>query len=282
MLALVMTFLGEYGIMKLLPLLIPSGNSDSLEAVMDAFLLTLLLAPIFWIVAVRPMNRLADSRMRLLRRTLTVQEDERRRITQDLHDGFGQSLTSLMLGLRALEETASEQPIRELAQRLRGIGSDVYEELRRIMQGLRPIILDKLGLAAAIERLIADTNYSDDLKIEFQSSGLKDRNLLEELESTAFRIIQEALNNAIRHSSASLVRISIDVQDQCLNLQIQDNGHGFDTRRMRDSAEHSYGLLGIRERATLYGGTVTIQSSPKTGSLVFVRLPLDPGNTPDA
>ena len=113
LLALVTTFIGELAIMKILPHILPSGWDDTSEAFADACLLTLVVAPFYWAVAVRPIERLAQSRMHFLRRALTSQEEERRRITQDLHDGLGQSLTSLMLGLRAMEETTTDARIRE-------------------------------------------------------------------------------------------------------------------------------------------------------------------------
>lgn len=274
LLVLVTTFAGEYFIMKILPAILPSGCGDTFEAVADAFLLTLVVAPVLWVVAVRPIQRLAQSRMHFLRRALTSQEEERQRITQDLHDGLGQSLTSLMLGLRAMEETTTDAKVREQAEELRRMGAGIHEDLRRIVRGLRPAILDQLGLVAAIERLVDEVRQMGISKMEFEVAGLSGMRLNADLETAAFRIVQEALSNAVRHSAAKTMRVSVRVHEDELELRIADDGKGFDPSAVLHGGHDSYGLLSIRERAMISGGSAEIQSSPETGTVVSAHLPL--------
>lgn len=274
LLALAMTFIGEYGIMKLLPWILPPGNGDSFESVVDACLLTLLVTPILWLLAVRPIQRLAQSRMHFLKRALTAQEEERRRITQDLHDGLGQSLTSLMVGLRAMEEMTHDEPVRELTKELRKIGAGLHDDLRRIVKGLRSVILDQLGLIPAIERLIEEMHYPGCPAVESSSTQLDGVRLDPEIEATAFRIVQEALSNALRHASASLVRVSFAACGRTLVIEVADDGVGFDPALLFSSESGGgYGLLSIRERAMIAGGSAEIVSHPQAGTTVTVRLP---------
>jgi len=273
-LSLVTTFASEYFIMKLLPWILPAKSGDSFQAVVDACLLTLFVAPVLWLVAVRPVQRLADSRMHFLRQALSAQEEERRRITQNLHDGLGQSLTSLMLGLRALQETSTSPEVREQVDVLRQMGADLHTELRRIVRGLRPVILDQLGLVAAIERLVEEVRQTAIPAVEFAASGLNETRLEADIESTAFRIVQEALSNAIQHSDSTWIRVSVTVRGRELELEVSDNGKGFDAPAAVRGKSSGYGLLGIRERATISGGRAEIVASPGTGTIVSVHLPL--------
>jgi signal transduction histidine kinase len=212
--------------------------------------------------------------MHFLRRALTSQEEERRRITQELHDGIGQSLTSLMLGLRAMEETTTEGNVRAQAESLRTMGAGIHDDLRRIVRGLRPAILDQLGLVAAIERLVEDVRQTQMNTVEFNSLGLNGLRLSADLESTAFRIVQEAIANSIRHSSATQLNVTLMVRDGALELQIADNGRGFDGPTVLNSGNRGYGLLSIRERAMMAGGRAEIQTSPGAGTVVSAQLPL--------
>lgn len=274
LLALIATFIGELAIMSMLPHILPTGWDDTSTAFADACLLTLVVAPFFWVVAVRPVERLAQSRMQFLRRALTSQEEERRRITQDLHDGLGQSLTSLMLGLRAMEETTTDSKIRERAEVLRRMGAGIHDDLRRIVRGLRPAILDQLGLVAAIERLVEEVRQAGTGTVEFDAVGFSGLRLNADLESTAFRIVQEAISNSVRHSSAKHLRVSLGVHKDTLELRVADNGKGFDVAAVLNGGTGSYGLLSIRERAMISGGRAEIQTSPDAGTIVSAHLPL--------
>lgn len=272
--ALATTFVTEYVIMTLLPLILPAGCDPTCVAIVDSCLLTLVVAPVLWVIAVRPIQRLAQSRMHLLRRSLVSQEDERQRITRDIHDGIGQSLTSLMLGLRAMEETTSDSRVLENARSLRAMGAVIHEDLRRIVRGLRPAILDQLGLVAAMERLIEDLSRTGKMTIELDTSRLAGLRLNNELESNAFRILQEAISNSLRHSSAKHISVTIGIQNDELDITVSDDGIGFDSSIVFQNEHGSYGLLSIRERAMICGGRAEIQTSIGSGTKVSARLPL--------
>jgi signal transduction histidine kinase len=183
LLALATTFGAEYLIMKLLPMILPAGCGVTCEAMLDACLLTLVVAPVLWLTAVRPLQRLAQSHMFFLRRALTSQEEERQRITREIHDGIGQSLTSLMLGLRALEETTGDAKTCDNAKSLREMGAGIHDELRRIVRGLRPAILDQLGLAAATLRLAEDIRNTSASTLEVDVEKLVGVRLDSELDN---------------------------------------------------------------------------------------------------
>lgn len=275
LLALSTTFLAEFFIMNILSYLLPEDCSDTTKAVADSILLTLIVAPFLWIIAVVPIQRLAQSRMRFLRRALTSQEDERRRITRDIHDGIGQSLTSLMLGLRTMEETATDPTIRKHTVSLRTLGAEIHDDLRRIVHGLRPMILDQLGLAAAIERLIEELRNSGTSEIVLDAGDVAGVRLNAELELAAFRILQEAISNSLQHASASHIRVVLAIKNDNLELCVSDNGKGFETSAVFRHQGGGNGLLSIRERATICGGRAEIMTSLGSGTTISAGLPLN-------
>lgn len=274
LLALATTFLAEFFIMNILSHLLPADCSDTTKALADSILLTLIVAPFLWIIAIVPIQRLAQSRMHFLGRALTSQEHERRRITRDIHDGIGQSLTSLMLGLRTMEETATDATIRSHTVSLRKIGAEIHDDLRRIVRGLRPMILDQLGLVAAIERLLEELRNSGTSAIVLDAGDVAGVRLNAELESTAFRILQEAISNSLRHASASHIRVSLAIQNDNLELSVSDDGKGFDTSALFRHEGCGHGLLSIRERAMICRGRAEIVTSPGGGTTISAELPL--------
>lgn len=274
LLALGTTFVAEYAIMKLLPHFLPSSCGATCTAIVDACLLTLIVAPVLWGTAVLPLQRLSQSRTYFLRRALTSQEEERQRITREIHDGIGQSLTSLLLGLRAMEEITSDTQTCETARSLRELGAGIHDELRRIVKGLRPAILDQLGLAAAVVRLVEDLRKTSDADIELNTQGLTCGRLETRLESNAYRILQEAVANAIRHASADNIRVSLRIKDSNLELVVADDGHGFDMSSATQNLRGGYGILSIRERAMICGGTAELTTTSGGGTTVFAKLPL--------
>ena len=272
--SLATAFVAEYVIMKLLPFVLPDGCSDTCEALIDSCLLTLVVAPVLWATAVLPLQRLAQSRIHFLRRSLTTQEEERQRITREIHDGIGQSLTSLLLGLRAMEETTTDARTSENAKSLRELGAGIHEELRRIVRGLRPAILDQLGLAAAVQRMVEEFRIASTAKIELTTDDLEGIRLDSSVESNAYRILQEAIVNCIRHASADHIRVSIEVRDECLELSVTDDGKGFAISSVVQNHGGGYGILSIRERAMICGGTAELVSAVGAGATVFTKLPL--------
>lgn len=266
----------EAVVMLLLPRIVPANSDVSFTALIDACLLTGLLAPLIWGIVIRPLQRLAEMRHQLLAITLSAQEDERRRIARDLHDELGQSLTSLLVGLRVIEESIKDPAIREQIQGLRKIGSDTHEEIRRLARGLRPTVLDDVGLQPALERFLADLRSIQDIDAQLESTLQGCPRLPGEIETALYRIVQEATANAIRHGGATMLRLTLNCTPKEVRLSIGDDGRGFEPAKVmkRQNADAPFGLTNIFERAWLCHGDVTVQSRPGQGALIEVRIPL--------
>jgi signal transduction histidine kinase len=215
-----------------------------------------------------------ERRGELLQKLITAYEDERRRIARGLHDEAGQSLTALILNLEMAEQTASPSDQARLA-RLRGIAEDTLTELRRVIYGLRPAILDDLGLAAAIRWYVRESVEPQGLHVAMTLPGLEIR-LPSHVEIAVFRIVQETLTNVLKHANARQVTIDIAVQNGQVRVTISDDGHGFEPTTVRQNREgRGLGLLGMRERAELLGGRLDVTSRPGVGTRVDAMIPVE-------
>ena len=215
-------------------------------------------------------RRQAEDRVRgLLGRVITVQEDERRRIARDLHDHLGQQLAGLRLRLESLssrEGLSSELAV--INQQLARIDRD----LDFFTWELRPPTLDDLGVAVALENFVREWSRNFSIPAKFHSHGLDSGRLSADIETTLYRISQEALNNVYKHADASEVSVLIERRDHEVILVVEDDGRGFDRMQAR-GGEHSLGLTGMSERASLVGGSVDIETLPGKGTSVFVKIP---------
>lgn len=221
----------------------------------------------------------------LSQRAISAQEEERRRIARSLHDDTGQTLSTLIITLERLEKRLPSdwQTLAERLASARRLAQQSLQELREIIYGLRPTILDDLGLGPAI-RWYARSNLEEaGVRVQFELPdgplALPARHKI-----TLFRIAQEAVNNVLRHAQASTVNICLHQDERLVYLSVEDDGRGFDVSRVRGEAlrlQH-LGLLGIQERADLTGGEVTVDSAPGRGTRLAVCLPLaasgEPGN----
>ncbi|HEY3365228.1 MAG TPA: ATP-binding protein [Symbiobacteriaceae bacterium] len=219
----------------------------------------------------------------LFDRAVAAQEEERRRISRELHDETSQSLTSLMLGLRSVEEATSpdvlRQNVRELRRRLTMTLDAVHQMARR----LRPLALDDLGLKAALSRHIQEQAAQTGLDIDLDMDGLGEERLPADIETAVYRVVQEALANAIQHAAATEISVVLERQHGTVIALVEDNGSGFDVAAAtRGSAR--LGLSGMQERARLVGGTLTFESAFGVGTTVCLRVPsaAREGGTPDA
>lgn len=212
-------------------------------------------------------------RGRLLEKLISAHEDERRRIARELHDEAGQALTALILNLQVAEQSEKPLPPQQLA-RLRGIAEDTLAELRRMIYDLRPSILDDLGLAAAIRWYAKETIEPQGVRVTMSISGLNER-LPSYIETAVFRIVQEALTNVLKHARATHVTVEVAQHDSRVQMVIIDDGHGFDLSSVSTGREGGMGLLGMRERAGLLGGTLTVHSQPGAGTRLEVAIPVD-------
>jgi PAS domain S-box-containing protein len=211
---------------------------------------------------------------RLAASVVEAREEERRRIARELHDELGQRLTALKMEIASLR---SGDPRCDEAGRITGMLEMVdstVAALRRIAADLRPLMLDDLGLNAAIEWLARDAARRMDMEVTV-SLGSEDPPLAAGADIALYRMVQEALNNVGRHAHATDVRIGLRQDGDELVLTVHDNGRGFPERSMRQ--EGRFGLVGIRERSLMLGGRLEIDNPPGGGGRITVRLPLQPG-----
>lgn len=213
---------------------------------------------------------------RLLSQLLGLYERERQLVAYEIHDGFVQKATAALLHLQAFRELHvrnAEEAWRSFEAAERALSQGV-DEARRLMAGLRPPALEEAGVVAAIDYLSRESGGREGPKMEFFHAVRFDR-LPPLLETTLFRIAQESLANACRHSRSEKVRISLVEVGESVRLEVQDWGIGFNPETVDETR---FGLRGIRERARMLGGRVAIETSPCKGTRVTVELPLRPGD----
>jgi signal transduction histidine kinase len=217
-----------------------------------------------------------EVRARLLKQVLSAREEEQRRIARDLHDGIGQSLTSLLLGLSAAAEVPTFEEARARMGELRSLTAALLDEVRRLARGLRPSVLDDLGLAAVLERYAADYTQAHGIAVDVCAPDLALARLPAEVETALYRIAQETLTNVLKHAAAKAVSLVVRRDSSGVHLTVEDDGRGFDSNALLQApgAGIGLGLLGIRERAALLNGSVTLESKPGSGTTVHVCIPL--------
>jgi PAS domain S-box-containing protein len=216
-------------------------------------------------------------RDRLIAQVMTAQDEERRRIARELHDETGQSLTALLVGLRSIEDAESLVQAVDLARRLRETAARTLVDVGRLSRGLHPSALDDLGLAAAIASYAQNFSQMHGIDVDLEAEGLEEFGLSPILETTLFRVVQEALTNVVKHAGARSVRVTVLRDDQTVLLRIQDDGVGFDLTASPASPagdRRRLGLQGMRERAALLGGSVSVETSPGTGTLIAAYFPV--------
>jgi signal transduction histidine kinase len=205
-----------------------------------------------------------------LRRVMGGQELERRRLARELHDETGQALTSILLGLKAVEEAKDDATLADAAGNLRALVVATLQDVRRLAVELRPKALDDFGLVPALERLVQTFQEGSGIDVHLESR-LGDERLDEEIETTLYRLIQEALTNVVKHSHASTVSILLVRRDGKAMAIVEDDGKGFDSAATR---EGGLGLVGMRERAALVGGRLTIETAAGSGTTIAVEVPI--------
>lgn len=205
-----------------------------------------------------------------LRRVVAGQEQERRRLALELHDETGQALTSVLLGLRALEDARDGAAMRRAASSLRELVVETLQDVRRLAVQLRPKALDDFGLVPALEHLAGGFTDQTGIRVDVESQLRGDR-LPEEVETTLYRICQEALTNVVKHAAARRVSIVLLRRDGAATAVVEDDGQGFTPDVARADA---LGLEGMRERASLHGGTLTVETAPGAGTTIVAEVPL--------
>lgn len=200
-----------------------------------------------------------------LRRVLDAQELERRRLALELHDETGQALTSILLGLpsiRIADTDEAERAVRDLVV-------NALQDVRGLAIELRPTALDDFGLVAALERLTATFTERSGIQAELEATPMGER-LPPDVETALYRLVQEALTNVVKHAGATRVSIVLTRRATGVGILVEDDGHGFDPESVRAD---SLGLVGMRERVALLGGTLAIETSPGSGTTVVGQIP---------
>jgi two-component system, NarL family, sensor histidine kinase UhpB len=229
------------------------------------------------------LKRAEVERSHLLRRLASAQEEEQRRISRELHDQIGQTVTGLSLGLKALEqglakgnngEAATEQ-VRWLEQLAAQIGRDIH----RTASDLRPTAIDDLGIFRAIEAYVAEWQERYGVRVDIQTFG-RDNPLPPDVAAVLYRLVQEGLTNVLKHAHASKISIVLEKKSEGLALVLEDDGVGFDPEKVeRDGSgggrASGLGLSGMKERVALLGGRIAVESAPGKGSTIFVQIPLE-------
>jgi signal transduction histidine kinase len=202
-----------------------------------------------------------------------AQESERQRIARDLHDETGQSLTAIGMGLRGLSDETNEKRRHATLSQLQSLTSDSLKELQRIIADLRPAHLDDLGLSATLRWYASRIHDLTSILVRMDIEG-DEPTLDDAVKITIFRIVQEALNNIIKHSQATNVNVRLDYRDKEAIIFIRDNGKGFDMETVQSRIGRvSLGLAGMEERALLLGGTLYIRSRLNFGTEIEAVIP---------
>lgn len=218
------------------------------------------------------MRMLLENERRLLRQSLDLQERDRQLVAYEIHDGFVQQLTGALLNLQAYDQLRPQHTpeagkiLHDAQQALR----DAIAETRRLINGLRPPVLDESGIVMGLDHLIAETRDRCPVEIEYTHHVQFDR-LAPPLEGAVYRIVQESLTNACRYSRSEKICVHLWQRNGHLRVRIRDWGVGFDSRR---AAGNRFGLRGIRERARLLGGRAIIRSLAGHGTTITVELPI--------
>jgi PAS domain S-box-containing protein len=227
-----------------------------------------------WLVRDVTERRQAEAvRQDLLRRLVSAQEDERRRVARELHDSLGQLVTAMLLGISAVRDAGSFPPAAlERLDELQRLAHEMGRAVHALAVRLRPTALDDVGLQGALRQHLENWAARTGVAAEFQAVGRETARFPSDIETTLYRVVQEALTNVARHAHARRVSLVIQQQDGCGIVVVEDDGVGFDADAA--AASQRLGLLGMRERLALVGGVLEIESSPGAGTTLIARIPL--------
>ncbi|OGP62388.1 MAG: hypothetical protein A2170_01325 [Deltaproteobacteria bacterium RBG_13_53_10] len=218
--------------------------------------------------------------MRLERKYLSqiieAQENERKRISRELHDEIGQALTAIKFDLDIMDRDlpATFPILRERLGEAKSLSNQTLAAMRQLSMDLRPTMLDDVGLIPTLRWYIQNFSNRLDITSNFQAIGLEEK-LPPQIETAFYRIIQEALNNVSKHAEATRVEISLERRDSIISASVTDNGKGFDLDNVLrpESLERGFGIMGMQERVSHLGGKIDIQSKPDFGTYIYIEVP---------
>lgn len=276
MLVLAIVFAVETGIMLTFAAVPPRYRDDFWLSLIDSATLVIVLCPAFWLLIVKPLRALVSERGALLSRSMEIQEQERARLSRDLHDELGQIQTAVLLALRGVLNSTTHAEAVERATAAHQIALSAVDSTRRIARGLSPTVLRDFGLGEAIGRVCEDLAAASGIEIE-RHLELGNARLESAVEIAAYRLVQEAITNAAKHSAAAKVRVNVELSDGGLSVTIADDGRGLppEPSASADSSV-SLGLAGMRERVVLLGGEFSIASTPAAGTTLRATIPVHP------
>lgn len=224
---------------------------------------------------VRALNEKKELQSILLNKTISIQEEERKKISRELHDETSQALTSIIVGLRVLAEHTTVEADRDSILQMRDVAVQTLEAVHNLAVELRPVLLDDLGLVAAVQRYVENYIRKYGIKITINFGNLSRERFLPEVEITLYRLIQEALTNIVRHAQANEVNITLCKQRAKLFLTILDNGVGFEPAKCSTSKGNiGLGIYGMGERIALLNGKFDIKSELGQGTAIAVEIPV--------
>lgn len=211
-------------------------------------------------------------------RIIEAQEEERKRVSREIHDGPAQMLASVMMRSELIERIFRDRGTEEGFKEIRGLRQNVRNalyEVRRIIYDLRPMALDDLGLIPTLRKYLNTTEeYNGKIKIHFSTIGdTESIRLPPQFEVALFRLAQEAVTNSMKHSEATEISVKVEMTNSAVTLTIRDNGKGFDIKEAGKKKSKSFGLLGMKERVDLLDGKITIDSKKGLGTFIMVQVP---------
>ncbi len=214
------------------------------------------------------------ARQALLESLVEAQEEERRHLARELHDGAGQMLTSLLVRIKTLEKKSASPEVKQGLEVLLDLVAETIEQMRELSHRLRPAALEEFGLAVALRTLVQEMTQHTSITA-YTHFDLGDVLLPPSVDVTLYRIAQEGLTNVVRHAKASEITVELTVNDSAIMMTIEDNGRGFSPYHLTaEPGTRHLGLIGMRERAAIAGGYLTVYSAPNQGTTLHVRVPI--------
>lgn len=279
--ALALTFVGmaAYEFVELRFLEAPRGVMAPFAIVVHALQVVVVLAAAYTVLrAWRQKTAHEEALARMVEKVIFAQEEERRRIAYDLHDGVSPLIVSARQHVETSRDVWGADPPRAAAELTRGVErlGQAIVEMRHVLRALRPSTIDADGLAAAVRRSLDEAARDAGWTVRFADS-LGDEALPAAVETAAFRIVQEAITNAARHARATSIEVELAREAAWVRVVVRDRGAGFDGAAL---TSRGLGLASMQERARLLGGACAVESAPATGTTITARLPLHAGATP--
>lgn len=220
-----------------------------------------------------------DERIEILQQLVTAQENERRRIARDLHDQLGQQLTALRLKLEILRKMCDDKKLCEQIEQTQAVAERIDADVDFLAWEMRPTVLDDIGIVAALADYVREWSSHFGIPAEFSAARFGKKRLAPEVETNLYRIAQEALNNVYKHAQAKKAEIFLEPRDGFAVLIIADDGVGFEPGKkiLNGGGAKGMGLIGMKERAALVGGSLEIESARGEGTTVYARVPVSNG-----